>query len=575
MTSVGFTPTREQAKVIEHEGSAFVAACPGSGKTRVLVERARRLLLSNSSARGIALLSFTTAAVSELESRLRREAVLSATIFPNFIGTFDAFLWQFLIAPFGVPGCSVRPRLIPDMGKREVRPYASARALTLECFDQATGNAIPEALVRANFTNSPTAYETAARALRARARERGELDFDGARQVALARLRDGDAASVLASALSARFMELVVDEAQDCNPVDLEIIDWFRAARVPVKVICDPNQSIFGFRGGVTDQLMTYAQTFQENERLVITGNFRSSRHIVKAVFALRKSSAQAVADQALGPHQDEPAPVHVLSYSGRSVPASVGRGFRALTDALGLKACDCPVVASTRRIGASALGHASEGGKEDLTYRLALAVSDFHNSFEIGNRRHSLEALHQVLLKLAGQLEQRTYHQYMVETQLEPSHWRPQVLELAEALRFEEARFPSPIAWLDRARELLAPTLPVGGRSIKQWLPRNEDLRMALTLAPASGHCARTIHSVKGMEFPAVCVVMSPKTTKEILDCLCTTDTTGAEDEVRKIYVGTSRAQRLLAIAAPKSQAARLSRLLEKTGANVRLTAL
>ena len=44
MKSQPFNPTSEQMMVISHAGSAFVAACPGSGKTRVLVERARRLL---------------------------------------------------------------------------------------------------------------------------------------------------------------------------------------------------------------------------------------------------------------------------------------------------------------------------------------------------------------------------------------------------------------------------------------------------------------------------------------------------------------------------------------------------
>lgn len=62
-----FEPTDEQRRIIEHAGSAFIAACPGAGKTRVIVERARRLLGNRPAGRGIAFLSFTTAAVSELE----------------------------------------------------------------------------------------------------------------------------------------------------------------------------------------------------------------------------------------------------------------------------------------------------------------------------------------------------------------------------------------------------------------------------------------------------------------------------------------------------------------------------
>ena len=46
----------------------------------------------------------------------------------------------------------------------------------------------------------------------------------------------------------------------------------------------------------------------------------------------------------------------------------------------------------------------------------------------------------------------------------------------------------------------------------------------------------------------------------------------TGADEDARKIYVGASRAERLLAIAVPKSRAARLQALLVNGGCEVRL---
>lgn len=95
MNGERFAPTDEQARVIAHTGSAFIAACPGAGKTRVIVEHARQLLVGRPMGRGIAFLSFTTGAVSELEDRLRREGLIETPAFPHFLGTFDAFLWQF------------------------------------------------------------------------------------------------------------------------------------------------------------------------------------------------------------------------------------------------------------------------------------------------------------------------------------------------------------------------------------------------------------------------------------------------------------------------------------------------
>lgn len=574
MIAAPFKPTDEQKRVIEHPGSAFIAACPGAGKTRVMVERARKLLNGGSTGRAIAFLSFTIAAVSELDDRLRREGLVDTPAFPHFIGTFDGFLWQFLIAPFGIDGCAAKPKLIPDKDDRIIQPFARAQALPLECFDRTTGVAIPALIQRHGFRGKLKAHETAARTARARFLERGELDFSDARSMALARLRDPARCAVLGRALAARFLELIVDEAQDCNPVDLEIIDWLRAAGVPVKVICDPNQAIYGFRGGVTRELAQFAEKFGEAERLPMSGNFRSSGHITKGVVALRAPNMRAAIDEALGEHRDEAKAVQILSYSGRGVPSTIGAKFQELVRAMGFAAQDCPVVSATRRTGANALGYPQDTGVRDLSYRLAVAVSDFHFSFEIGGRKEALVAIHRIMLELGGGMGGKTYHQHLRDTEVSPESWRPAALALAQALKFSPERFATAEAWHDEARRLLAPFLPAGGPSINQRLRRNGDLHKALSVAPPSGHAARTIHSVKGMEFPAICVVMSPSTAKGIVDFL----TGGAavdNEEARKIYVGASRAQRLLAIALPRTQAPRLRDLMVGMGGSVDLIVL
>jgi DNA helicase-2/ATP-dependent DNA helicase PcrA len=139
VTASSYTPTDEQLAVIDRAGSAFVTACPGAGKTRTLVERARRLLNHGHDRHGVAFLSFTNAAIDELESRLRSFGILPTPLFPSFIGTFARFLWQFLIAPFGMTGCAHAPRLVPDKSNWEVRPYDGAQSLRLKCFNRVTG----------------------------------------------------------------------------------------------------------------------------------------------------------------------------------------------------------------------------------------------------------------------------------------------------------------------------------------------------------------------------------------------------------------------------------------------------
>ena len=196
MNDTRFRPTEQQREIIIHDGAAFISACPGAGKTRVLAERARRVLAKMPTGRGIAFLSFTGAAVFELGTRLRQDRILMSPVFPSFLGTFDTFVWRFLIAPFGVTGSTVRPRQIADMDTLSVRPFNNAHSLSLSCFDTTTHTILPEAAKKKGFdvlrksAGQVKAYEKSAKRLRAALRERGHLTFDEGRDEAIRRLRD-------------------------------------------------------------------------------------------------------------------------------------------------------------------------------------------------------------------------------------------------------------------------------------------------------------------------------------------------------------------------------------------------
>ena len=64
-------PTDEQRAVITNHGAAFVQACPGAGKTETIVGRVSSLLTGLPPRRGIAVLSFTNAALEEFTRRCR------------------------------------------------------------------------------------------------------------------------------------------------------------------------------------------------------------------------------------------------------------------------------------------------------------------------------------------------------------------------------------------------------------------------------------------------------------------------------------------------------------------------
>ena len=564
--TAAYKPTLEQEAVILHDGCAFVNACPRARKTRTMVERARALLAGRSDRRGVAFLSFTNAAVDELEARLRSFGVLPSPLFPGFIGTFDRFLWQFFVAPFGIDGCDTTPRLIPDKPEWPVQPHETMQAMPLRAFNRTTGAMNLAVAAELRFDRDPARHQARALHMLATARTKGHVDFEDVRECVRARLADRPFAERLGRALAARFREIIVDEAQDCNPADLDVVEWLRNSGLTVKVICDPNQSIYKFRGGVTDELGKFAGRFDSFDRLPMSGNFRSTPAICSAIVALRPPAAGTAADQALGPLKDDMTPVHVLSYGGTSVPATIGAKFGEIARSLEIPNADAPILASRLPTAGKAIGHPAPNKSAHMTLMLARAVTDFHFSFSLGNRREALVALHRAVLQVQGHIHAPgEYHGHVAGSDAEDGRWRPGMIEIASQLKF----YPGMTAegWLANARAILGPGL-VASASIGQRLRSSPDLAAALASPPLESHPARTIHSAKGLEFAAVCVVMTSNKVGKIIAHLQTGEGSADDaEDVRKIYVAASRAKRLLVLALPRNSAPKLDALLTASG--------
>jgi hypothetical protein len=541
-----------------------------------MVERARRLMTDNQDRRGVAFLSFTNAAVAELELRLRSFGILPTPLFPSFIGTFDRFLWQFFIVPFGVEGCRSAPRLIPDKSDWEVKPFEGAHALKLKHFDRLTGMLISEKAAEVGFNPKfgPKAWETMAHKLISQALADGRLDFEDVRECVRDRLTQKLFADRLGAALAGRFREMVVDEAQDCNPSDLAIVEWLRSSGINIKLVCDPNQAIYAFRGGQTDELMKFGATFDADAHLPMSGNFRSSPAICAAISQLRPPGARGVPDVPLGRYKAEATPVYILSYGGTSVPATIGARFQALAAELGIPPASAPVLASTWASAGKAVGRAASNAGNDKTLILADAVMGFHFAFEAGNCREALAHLHRAVLLVRGKISSvGAYANYVATSDLEDGRWRPAIIEIGQKLHLGSGEQPK--HWLQRARDLLNSDM-VGNSTINQRLRSHAELGNILAEASPTALPARTIHDVKGLEFPAVCVVLTTKTAGGILNVLtgATIDPERVED-ARKIYVAASRAERLLTIAVPKSRANTLKAVLDAGGHPVQVLSL
>ena len=92
---VDFTP--DQKAAIESRANMVITACPGSGKTSVIVEKIRREVTILKSYQGIIGITFTVKASKELKERSKRDGLDTKA---SFFGTIDHFCLTEFVFPF-------------------------------------------------------------------------------------------------------------------------------------------------------------------------------------------------------------------------------------------------------------------------------------------------------------------------------------------------------------------------------------------------------------------------------------------------------------------------------------------
>jgi hypothetical protein len=551
-----------QLAVVDHDGSAYVEACPGAGKTRTLVQRVERLSRMLAPRKGIAVLSFTNTAVDEFEERCNSQGILERLGYPNFIGTFDGFLNQFLVMPFGVPGCERRPVIVDSWDGIEVTHGiggVAAHPIKLSRFDATTGK-IDLSLVRdprivAAVQPHQSAYEEVARRRRRALNTKGLLCADDARLVVKRFLSDQPEADAIGKALAARFSEVIVDEAQDCNADDVEVLQWLRRHGIPLVVLCDPDQAIFGFRKGTNEALRTFVHDFPP---LTMKGNFRSSKVICSAAGSMR---ARGTTDLAVGDYHDTNHPIILMPY-GKTARPDIGVKFMALAADLGVT--DCMVLAHKRRVAEQASGTQSQfSGSGGKLARLAQLVVDFQSAMVTGRQREAkLRSAIRLLMEIEGKdADEVASLRPLVESPELDRVYRRKAIDVLAGL---------PVAytgigidgWADRARALVTKLVKLPeGKTIKQVLRNGNDWHKELETTPVAGLPCATVHEAKGHDYEGVCLVLEKESEGAVT--AWETRASSASEALRVLYVGATRAKRFLVIAVPTKLLVRVQTIL------------
>lgn len=582
--------TDEQRAFADHAEESFLEACPGSGKTRAIVARVCRLCQTLPSRKGVAILSFTNTAVDEFRDRIRRSDCIPELSFPSFVGTFDAFVRHFFVYPMGIQHVATRPRIVDSWSRFDSaiinlrgQKALKSRGISLDHFDpinntlnlSALWNTADQAKAKANKTE----LENAARYRRSTLLKSGVLSAADARVVALERVCDPETEKALSEALKGRFIEVVVDEAQDCNAYDIAVLEFLKSAGIPTTVVCDLDQSIYEFRDSTPGKLRDFSNSYATGDRLKLTGNFRSSKTICELAGTLK---SKGITDDAVGKHKDISSKVVVIEYEGRSPAPSIGKTFQSELHQCGIDFGKAIIIAHSRNAALRACGKPTgfTQGNSNVS-KVAASLAAFRNSNGSGRAREkAIEAIERIILDRIGlDTSNQTTSALAAEHKLERRWLRRIAFVYLSSLSEEcDKTTEAMSSWIETARaELDKLNLPVlSSKTTTQFLmkpTKNDWVELLRPDEKTDIRCA-TVHEAKGREYEAVCFVISPNSSKgryadELLDAW---ESQADEEACRVAYVGVTRAQKLLAIAVQKPHRERLTNLLKKSTVQYRL---
>ncbi len=268
-----FNPAQQAA--MEHgAGPALILAGPGTGKTRVLVNRIRQLLDSGAAAENILAITFTNKAAQEMRERLAR--LLGAPAAAVTVATFHALGLQILREQLDLTGRTEGFALIDEEEKeliarrhlgwagKSAREYLERISRIKQHIDAGDGEGIPWF----------SAWQETLRAFNL-------FDLDDLLYLPLHLLTKHPE---LADRYCKRFSWLLVDEYQDVNPVQYAFIRRLApTAAANLFAIGDPNQAIYGFRGADIRYIRRFTSDYPQAALYRLKQSYRCPEAVIRA----------------------------------------------------------------------------------------------------------------------------------------------------------------------------------------------------------------------------------------------------------------------------------------------------
>ena len=294
----GLNPVQREA-VLHDTGPLLIVAGAGSGKTRVLTHRIAHLVRERGvSPFAILAITFTNKAADEMKGRVG--ALVGPVAQRMWVSTFHAACVRILRRDGGRLGYRSSFTIYDEADANRLTGYVlrdldiDAKKFTPRAVHGAVSAAKNELVDAATYAaQARTVYEKRIADVygeyQKRLRAASAMDFDDLLMVTVELLRNEP--DVLAH-YQDRFTHILVDEYQDTNRAQNELILLLGRRHRNVCVVGDSDQSVYRFRGADIRNILEFEEAYPDATIIVLEQNYRSTQTILDAANAVIANNA-------------------------------------------------------------------------------------------------------------------------------------------------------------------------------------------------------------------------------------------------------------------------------------------
>lgn len=552
----------EQREAVRHGGHLALASCPGSGKTRTIVAKLLCCVDDvRDSARRVAAITYTNAAVDEMQARLftygstddhgyYEVATIHSFCVSTILRPFHYFLPTFE-AGFAIVGAD------DEMWKALVGRIVEAHDLqgkteTAEAFEQVHRRLDGTIFLPVGISEA-AARDFLEHLDRCGCVSSAEIMFHAATIV--------QRFPFVARALASRYAWLLVDEFQDTSDEQVEILNAIAVhGRTLFFIVGDRNQAIMSFAGASPSLMETFAEAIGARRDVRLRGNYRCSSRIIMHAERICTSAEPM---QALGEWRGyDFEPRH---HSVSSPEAAILDWFLPEVRARSISLGKAAVLARSwfslfhlaRTLSSQHVPVIGPGARPYKRVHVFATLAENLAAHMGGGDAKSFARLQRALLftvrDVTGELDWRVYSypgrvllcallSRVRAAAADVASWLPTAAAAAAELLMDAAMLSSVQAARLRA-SATAMLEDMAARHIDPGLASIEDIGMLAR--PESALHLMTMHKAKGREFDAVAIVDLHE--GRVPDYRSFNDSERLSEERRLLYVAVTRSRRLL----------------------------